>query len=147
MKKGLPIILIGGAIALFLFKDKLGFGKGEESDVTDETPSPDAEKTDAVIESDKAGGVASAIQQAKEIAQVVKDAKIFIKTPQGEDNIVVRTGNKKRKEKSKKKHTQKTIKTDCTKIKNKKRREKCLQKKGELMAKATMNLFTPIPTF
>ena len=148
MKKSLPIILIGGAIAFFLFKDKLGFGKGEGDETTPDEKTPDAsvdEKTDAVIDSQTTGGVAQAIQQAKEIAQVVKDAKIFIKTPQGEENIVLRSGKKKRAEKRKKKQTKKTLTTDCSKIRNKTKREKCQKKAGVLLAKTTMNIFSPIP--
>ena len=130
MKKSLPIILIGGAIAFFLFKDKLGFGqKSDEQDGENldqsKTPSED-EKTDAVIDAEKTGGIAQAIQQAKEIAQVVKDAKVLIKTPQGEKNIVVRSGKKKKAKKPQ----------NCSKIKNKKRREKCEKNNAMIIAKS-----------
>lgn len=125
MKKNLPLILIAGAVAFFVFKDKLGFGKKTDEGDETTTPTPDAEKTDAVIDAEKTGGVAQAIQQAKEIAQVVKDAKILIKTPEGEKNIVVKSGKKKLKKP-----------VNCSKIKNKTKRAKCEKKNATIIAKS-----------
>ena len=106
MKKNSTLLLVGAvAVALFMFKDKLGFGKkasADESD-NDETPMDEKEKqkVDALIDVAKSGITTSqAIDKAKEIANTLQNANVVIKTPSGTPNITIRTGKKKKSKKT-----------------------------------------------
>lgn len=103
MKKSKTLLIVGAvAIALFMFKDKLGFGKKSEDSEDDKEPMDDKEKNkvDAVIDASKSGSTSKAIEKAKEVAQTIQDANVVIKTPAGMPNIAIRTGKKKKKKKS-----------------------------------------------
>jgi hypothetical protein len=64
----------------------------------------DKNKVDAVIDASKTG-TTKAMEQAKEVANTLKDANVVIKTPSGMPNITIRTG-KKKKSKTKKSSSQ-----------------------------------------
>ena len=103
MKKNTTLLLVGAvAVALFMFKDKLGFGKKESAEDDDKEPMDEKEKSkvDAVIEPSKSGlSMPQAIEKAKEVASTLQNANVVIKTPAGMPNISIKTGKKKKSKK------------------------------------------------
>lgn len=106
MKKSTNILIFGAiAVALFMFKDKLGFGKKSSADESDDDKEPmsekEKEKKDAVIDMVKSGlTLPQAVEKAKEVAQTLKDANVVVKTPANVPNVTIRTGKKKKSKKT-----------------------------------------------
>lgn len=122
----------GGALAI-----KKG-GEAEEPDITPEPgETPEAKQLDAVIDVQKEKiSVPEAIDRARDIATTVQDAAVLIKTPDGQSNIAVTTGKKRRIFKGKRrkpikisKQTQKKLLAEaakkCSKVKGQKARLAC----------------------
>lgn len=93
----MTIALVGvGLIAA----NKMGlFGNkqtGKNTDDDDTTETPEAKQVDAVIDTEKQNmSVPAAIEAARDIVNNVKDAAVLIKTPDGQQNIAVTSGEKR----------------------------------------------------
>jgi hypothetical protein len=151
MKKQTTTLLMiagAGALAYYFFKNKSGarmIESGEEAENTKETGKgsetmPEQTEVDTVIDTTKTGTpVATAIRQAKQLANALQDANIIIKTPEGQANIAVRKGKKKRI----KRRTKRAISKNCSKIKNARRRKRCEMSKMKLASQFLRPSFVP----
>lgn len=129
MAKQNTLLYVGAAaLAFFLFKDKLMGGKS--ADDGSEIPQTDATNADATVDASAAGSsVSNAIEQAKAIAQGVRDIKVLIKTPRGEKDIVLSKGKAKR-----------MARRSARKSKRRRR-----NKKAQIIIQPTQSSFTPFP--
>lgn len=162
MKKNTQTILILGAVAvgLYMFKDKLSsaFNKGDAGDDGDDSdkgtqPASSSksdendEQPDAVVNIQRTGQtIQEGIETAKELASVLRDANIVIKTPDGQPNLRIKSGKKRkntRRDRRKWLALQKLLKRDCNKIKSKRRKARCVtaQNKAKGMNLAMQSMF------
>jgi len=144
MKKNTTTLLLiagAGALAYYFFKNKSGarmIQSEAEAEGTQETGKgaetmPAQTEVDTIIDTEKTGlPVATAINQAKQLATALKDANIIIKTPKGMPNISIRKGAKKRLKRRATRQAGKVLKRNCAKIKNTKRRQRCEMAKAKL---------------
>ena len=139
--KTLLMIAGAGALAYYFFKNKSGarmIESADQAEASEETGKgsdkmPAQAEVDTVIDTTASGTpVATAINQAKQLANALQDANIIIKTPAGQANIAVRKGRKRKFFGGGKRKAKRIIAKNCAKIKSAKRRKRCEIAKAKL---------------
>jgi hypothetical protein len=139
MKKNNTLLLLGAAaVGLYIFKDKI-FSGGSTPGEDGGLDAADAGKTDAVIDTQATGmSIPAAIEQAKAIAQGVKDIKVLIKTPTGEKNIEYTKGEKTPSARKLRRKAKRSSRIAKRKRKN--------RKKAKIVVQPTQSSFMPFST-